>query len=68
MAKVKSLVNLVLMSIVTAVRFTMKELEPFNRVYFEGFSYLCRLYGRYKRKVQAIQGVGATAARGCPTL
>ena len=36
--------------------------------YFEVFSYLCRLYGRYKRKVQAIQGVGATAARGCPTL
>jgi len=32
MAKVKSLVNLVLMSIDTAVRFTMKELEPFNRV------------------------------------
>ena len=32
MAKVKSLVNLVLMSIVTTVRFTMKELEPFNRV------------------------------------
>ena len=32
MAKVKSLVNLVLMSIVTAVRFTIRQLEPFNRV------------------------------------
>ena len=32
MAKANSLVNLVLMSIVTVVRFTMKQLEPFNRV------------------------------------
>jgi hypothetical protein len=32
MTKVNSLVNQVLMSIVTAVRFTIKELEPFNRV------------------------------------
>ena len=32
MAKVKSLVKLVLMSIVTAVRFTISQLEPFNRV------------------------------------
>ena len=32
MAKVKSLVKLVRMSIVTAVRFTIKQLEPFNRV------------------------------------
>ena len=32
MAKVKSLVKQVLMSIVTVVRFTMKQLEPFNRV------------------------------------
>ena len=30
MTKVNSLVNQVLMSIVTAVRFTIKELEPFN--------------------------------------
>ena len=32
MAKVKSLVNLVHMGIVTAVRFTISQLEPFNRV------------------------------------
>ena len=32
MAKVNSLVKLVRMSIVTAVRFTIKQLEPFNRV------------------------------------
>ena len=32
MAKVNSLVRLVLMSIVTAVRFTISELEAFNRV------------------------------------
>ena len=32
MTKVNSLVNQVLMSIITAVRFTIKELEPFNRV------------------------------------
>ena len=32
MAKVNSLVNQVLMSIVTVVRFTIKQLEPFNRV------------------------------------
>ena len=32
MAKVKSLVKQVLMSIVAVVRFTMKQLEPFNRV------------------------------------
>ncbi len=32
MAKVKSSVKLVLMSIVAAVRFASRELEPFNRV------------------------------------
>ena len=32
MAKVKSLVKQVLMSIVTAVRFTISQLEAFNRV------------------------------------
>ena len=32
MAKVNSLVKQVLMSIVTAVRFTISELEPFARV------------------------------------
>ena len=32
MTKVNSLVNLVLMSIVTAVRFTISQLKPFNRV------------------------------------
>jgi hypothetical protein len=32
MAKLNSLVKQVLKSIVTAVRFTIKELEPFNRV------------------------------------
>ena len=32
MAKANSLVNLVLMSIVTAVRFTISQLKPFNRV------------------------------------
>ena len=32
MAKVNSLVNLVLMSIVTAVRFTISQLAAFNRV------------------------------------
>ena len=32
MAKVNSLVKQVRMSIVTAVRFTIKQLEPFNRV------------------------------------
>ena len=32
MAKVNSLVNLVLMSIVTAVRFTISQLKSFNRV------------------------------------
>ena len=32
MAKVNSLVSLVLMSIVTAVRFTISQLEAFNRV------------------------------------
>jgi len=32
MAKVNSLVKQMLMSIVTVVRFTIKQLEPFNRV------------------------------------
>ena len=32
MAKVNSMVNLVLMSIATAVRFISRELEAFNRV------------------------------------
>ncbi len=32
MAKANSLVNLVLMSIVTAVRFTISQLKTFNRV------------------------------------
>ena len=44
MAKVNSLVKQVLMSIVTVVRFTISQLEPFNRVSrigggFTGYNY-----------------------------